>query len=521
MVGLIDLGTNSLRLLVVQINSNGSYNILLKHKEMVRLGEGAYLERNSMTPEAMDRTLAAMTMIAKLCSDLGAEEIIAVATAATRDAENAEEFIARVKRETGIDLRVIPGKEEARLIYTGVASGIPLGERNALFIDIGGGSTEVSLGTASKYLFLESLDCGCVRYTDRFFGEGYSKTVSAADYRRICDQLRKNAIHTLTLLKGYKIDLAVGSSGTIENLAEIALRSKAPNQRMERLPLEERKLNYDDLVAVAQKLCSLPLAKRRQIPGINPKRADVIVAGAAIIQTLMEELGQKEIWVSDLGLQHGLLLDFMRRSHRGLLDDTMSVREFSVLQLAKRGNTQEKHAEHVAKLALEIFDSATVSKLIPPPGSEERELLRYAALLHDVGTLLSLRNHHAHSHYFIRNSELLGFYTREIETIAASAYYHGKKSFRPKGLLNLPPDMQLTAQRNGAIIRVCEALDRTHRSLIASAKLLTPKGQYVLSLEASSKNECSVEIAAAKEALPLLKNIFGKNFTLHFVTVES
>ena len=524
-VGLVDLGTNSVRLLIVRINDNGSFNVLFRHKAMVRLGEGEYLS-GRLTAEAMDRTLAALALIAGLCRDFGVTDIIAVATAATRDAENARDFVGRVKTETGIDLRIIPGKEEARLIYTGVASGIPIGERNALFIDIGGGSTEIALGTASEYSFLESLNCGCVRYSNRFFTPGDTGPVPAKVYKRICDQVRKNALRTLNALRNQEVDLAVGSSGTIENLAEIALRRNFPGRRMTSLPPEERKLRYDDLAAVAKRLCALSLEKRRQIPGMNPRRADVIVAGAAIIQTLMQELGLKEILISDRGLQHGLLLDFLRTSRRGFPDEKMTVRELSVLQLAKLFNVQDKHSRHVAHLALEIFDSALVLELFRAE-PVERELLRYTALLHDIGMVLSMKNHHAHSRYFIRNAEMLGFFVREIEIMANGAYYHGKKSLGGKNISeknNLletehstpDPSLQTIALRNGAIIRFCESLDRSHRSLIFHVKLSKGKKEYKLVMEGEDKTACAVEIAAANEALPLLNTIFGKDFSLKF-----
>lgn len=519
LAGFIDLGTNSVRLLIVAFSNNGLYRVVLAHKEMVRLGEGAYL-RERLSEEAMQRTLSALKLMGQTCRDLGVTEITAVATAATRDAENAAEFIARAEQESGIHLMVIPGKEEARLIYRGASSGLPIGDKNTLFIDIGGGSTEIVLGNADDCFFLESLSCGCVRYTNRFFEPEDHSPVSLKKYKKICSQVREHALHTLDFLKQKKIDIAVGSSGTIENLAEIALRRKNPALRLNTLPLEDRKLNYNDLQDISSWLCSLSLEERRMVPGINPKRADVIVAGTAIIQTLMEELNLPEVWISDRGLQHGLLMDYLRSERFGMENSKMSVRELSVLQLLKRSGVQETHAMHVARLALSIFDDAQRMGLIPVENGE-RELLYYAGILHDIGIMLSLNRHHAHSYYFIKNSELLGFYTREIDIIASSAYFHGKKALRSAEGVTLSPELLSLARRHGAILRFCEALDRTHRGLIQSAALLPPdkdKKRFHLILTALQQSDCSVELSAARDTLPFLEEALGVKCKVTFRT---
>ena len=513
-VALIDLGTNSVRLLVVRINANGSFETLFKHREMVRLGDGLY-ESGLLGEEAVARTITSLRVIADLCSNFGASEIVAFATAATRDAANSSEFIERVHDETGIDLKIISGKEEARLIYTGVAAGVPLGGRTAVFIDIGGGSTEISLGNSEEYFFLDSLSCGCVRFSNRFFEPGDTGPVSSKTYRKICDKVRNSAQRALDTLQRQSIDLAVGSSGTIENLAEIALRLKYPNDRLETLLPEDRILAYSDLTSLMERICSLSLEKRRELPGMNPKRADVIVAGGAIIQTLMSELGLKEILVSCRGLQEGILLDYMRKSRLGFPDERMPVRELSVVQLAKLCRVSEQHSEHVANLAVSLFDSACGLGLITP-GPDDRELLRYTALLHDIGIMLSVKDHHAHSCYFIRNAEMAGFYDREIEIIAGGAFCHGKKNAVKDYIATSPVAIRQVIMRNGALLRLCEALDRSHRSLISRAELNKYGRNYTLSLRGSNMQECSVELSAVQKNISQLKIAFGKEFSVTF-----
>ncbi len=481
---------------------------------MVRLGEGEY-ESGVLSQAAMDRTIAALLVISDLCKSFNASETVAFATAATRDAGNSREFTERVYLETGIDLRVISGKEEARLIYTGVSAGIPLGNRTALFIDIGGGSTEISLGNAENYLFLDSLSCGCVRFSNRFFGPEDIGPVSPKIYRKICDKVRNSAQRALDTLTKNKIDLAVGSSGTIENLADIALRLKYPGERLENLLPEDRILQYSSLVSLMERICSLPLEKRRELPGMNPKRADVIVAGGAIIQTLMSELDLKEILVSGRGLQEGVLIDYMRKSSLSFQDGRTPVRELSVLHLAKLCRIQENHAEHVTMLALGIFDTAVRLGLVTPM-ADDRELLRYTALLHDIGMVLSVKDHNAHSSYFIRNAEMQGFYNREIEIIAGGAFCHGKKNSIKDYIASCPEAIRPIVTRNGAILRLCEALDRSHRSLISRAALYRNGKNYNLQLWGSNEVECSVELSAAYKGLSHLKTAFGKEFSMVF-----
>ncbi|NLL37279.1 MAG: Ppx/GppA family phosphatase, partial [Fretibacterium sp.] len=371
---------------------------------------------------------------------------------------------------------------------------------------------------SEEYFFLDSMNCGCVRFTNKFFTSEDTGPVPPKVYRKICAKVRNQTRRTINHLKTFAIDLAVGSSGTIENLAEIALRLKDPESHLEALPPHERFLNYNDLTKLAELLCSLPLEKRRELPGINPQRAEVIVAGAAIIQTLMSELELENILVSSRGLQDGILLDTLRKNSLSLLDEHMPVRELSVLQLARLCRAQKRHAEHVKHLALNLFDCARILGLIQPQ-PHDRELLSYTALLHDVGTLLSLKNHPAHSCYFIRNAEMAGFYDEEIEIMAGGAYCHGKKSLAKEYLSSCSETIRDVVTLNGALLRFCEALDRSHRSLISQAELLMDGKRYVLLLQGVSEEECSVELAAAQNDLSSLKTAFGKvdkEFELRF-----
>src|SRR6266545_3334740 len=313
-VGFMDIGTNSIRLMVVRINANHSFAAIRQLKETVRLGESEF-ENHRLRPEPVDRAVAIIKQFAKLSRDLGAQEIIAVATAATREAENRRAFLDRVLAEAEVEVHVVSGLEEARLIYLGGTRGVSLNGRSALCIDIGGGSTEMCVGTQAQDHYLNSLKLGAIRLTNRFLADQIGP-VPPRLYQRICRLVRNEAARALNDLRSHRFDLAIGSSGTVENLADIASRMYRSRPR-----LRDEGLSYSDLRRVVAALCALSVEQRRNVPGMNPMRADIIIGGAAILETLMEDLSIGEIQVSERGLRDGLLVDYLRKhGHTDLLE---------------------------------------------------------------------------------------------------------------------------------------------------------------------------------------------------------
>lgn len=306
-LAFIDLGTNSARLLLVAVTTDGSTKTILQQKEVVRLGDGGFAGRR-LREDAMDRAVAACGRFADLARARSASEIIGVATSAAREARNRAAFLERLRRETGINVRVISGREEARLIYLGVRTGLSLGDRTALFIDIGGGSTEVILGTQREHLFLDSLKLGAIRLTSMFFEPAFDGPVSAAAYRRLTAHVRTATARAVQALQGREIDLAIGSSGTAQNLLDITARRVLGHPARRDDAVARR-----DLRETVRQLCALPLADRRNVPGLNPDRADIIIAGAATLETLLRELRIERLRSSDRGLREGLLVECVSR----------------------------------------------------------------------------------------------------------------------------------------------------------------------------------------------------------------
>ncbi len=484
-VSFMDIGTNSVRLLLVRINPNHSYATLTQQKEVVRLGEGEFVDQY-LQPEAMDRAVLVCHQFAELSRSYGAEEIIAITTSAAREAKNQAGFLRRLRHEADLDVRVISGKEEARLIYLGVSSGVHLGDKQAAFIDVGGGSTEVIAGDQKQYHYLASLNLGAVRLTSLFFLPEETDPVSSERYALIQRYVRTASIRTQQQMKQHHIDIAFGSSGTIENLADIAARAlhNRPRQRDDVLP-------YNDLRQVIEMLMALPLEARRKVPGINPERADIIIAGAAIIDTLMQDLKLPELRViSERGLREGLLIDYLSRGEHAQLVRGLSVRERSVLQLGRTCNFDEEHARHIAQLVLELFDSAQTAGL-HRLGERERELLGYAAMLHDIGAFLSYNDHHLHTYYLIRNAELLGFDQSEIAIMATAALFHRKGMPKKKSdeMRALAKRSRRTVEIMSVLLRLAEGLDRSHMGMVKHAKL-----------RAVNKSSVDLEIHAAQDS---------------------
>ena len=468
-VGFIDLGTNSVRLMVVRLGPDHSWSTITVQKEPVRLGEGEFGAERALQPAAMDRAALVCRSFADLARSHGAETVVAVATSATREAGNQAAFVRRLREDAGIDVHVVSGQEEARLIFLGVLSRVHLGERRALVIDIGGGSTEVALGDHAGAVYPDSLRLGAIRLTSEFPQASGDAPVGAKVYEAMRRRVQVEDVRIRRKLAGERIDVVFGTSGTIRNLASVivrALRHETP-QRVDAV-------SRDEVRTVAKMLRSLSLEERRAIPGLNPLRADIVIAGAAILDALMEDLGLVEIQaVAECGLREGLVVDHLARGAHEASPDAPTVRERSILQLARACAFDETHARHVAALALDLFDSARAAGL-HRYGDEERELLRYAALLHDVGTFLSYSDHHLHTYYLIRHADLLGFDENEIATMASTALFHRKArpGARHPAFAELGRPARKAVRLLSVLLRMAEYMDRGHAGAVAHAALL-------------------------------------------------
>ncbi len=524
----MDIGTNSVRLAVVETQPDGGWVTLAQQKQVVRLGEGEFVqsskgsrrakkndppteERHRLTDAAIARGALVCARFAEVARGYGAEEIVALATAAVREAGNQDEFVQRVRELADLDVRVISGQEEARLIYLGVASGIEIPPgKNALFMDIGGGSTELIVGDNQGYSFLDSLKIGAIRLTAEALGSA-AKPVSASAWADLQRRVRSILAPAARQIAQHSFSLMYGSSGTATNLAEIAAQMAAG-------PAPTSFRNYDlslsDVQAIARRLCAMTLEQRRRVPGINPERADIIIGGAAILQTTMETVGASSIRISDRGLREGIVVDRLRRISPTAVphlkdSDEAGARRRSISQLIRATRVDETHAAHIVHLSLSLFDQWKALGL--HEYGRARELLEYAALLHDSGFFVSHTDHQQHSYYLIRHSELLGFNDREVEIIASLALYHRKSIPRRKhpNFGRLDAKTQRVIMVLSCALRLAEALDRSHLMLVndVTCERMTKPDRVVMTLDASA--DAHLEVWAAQGQSPAFEKTFG------------
>lgn len=511
-VAFFDIGTNSMRMLLVRVEANGSYVTLTDQKESIRLGEGEF-QAGRITEEAIQRALTVGHQFVEMAKTLGATRFYAVATSATREASNRDELVSRFQEKLEIEIHVISGREEARLIYLGVISDVKLDpDENALLIDIGGGSTEMIIGNQQNPLFLHSVKVGAIRITNHFFEPGDSKPVKRQKYEQVKAYVRNEAIRTLAKFKKYPFVRLIGSSGTIEALVTLAhrLHSDQPMGKDDRVTASQVREAIDQMLG-------LSLEERVALPGINARRADIIIGGAAIFETILDEIGDIPISISSRGLRDGLLMSYLHRHDTQRLEQEHNYRRDSVRRLGRLCQFNEEHADHIVNLSLQLFDSAKQAKFHSLK-KWHRELLEHAARLHDIGKFISYSSHGKHAYYIIRNAELLGFDETEIELIANTAQFHKKpyprKSRQPNFAL-LTKSQRDEVKTLCTFLRLAESLDRTHKALLDDVKLSKQdNGKALLTIR--TKEDCPLERISVNAQAKTFFKTFDRELQVHF-----
>ena len=498
----IDVGTNSFHLVVARVSPTGGLEILCRDKEVVRLGSGSG-DMRQLTDEAMDRGIGALRGLVKTAESYGAD-VRAVATSAVREAENRREFLDRAAAEAGIEVEVISGAEEARLIHLGVVQALSVYDRQVLVTDIGGGSTELLVGRGTRPLVVRSVKLGHVRLTERFFPRGVADAAAVADCRAYVRSFLTPVGHDLGPL-GY--ELAVGSSGTIATIAQMAEHLRGG--RADRW-LNNVSFSRDRLAEVTAAVLAAPTPEaRRDIGGLDERRADVIVAGVLLLEGVFECFGIPTITVSGYALREGVLLDGVHAGGNGDAFWHLSdIRRESVLRIAEDYDEERPHVRRVTELALQLFDALGDLHCF---GLYERDLLEAAGMLHNVGRFISRGAHHKHSYYVIRSSDrLLGFAEREVELIALVARYQRKALPRlghaEFAALNVADRARV--QLLAGILRVAIALDRTRAGAVES--LTAQVGEsLVIRCAVSAGADATVELYTANQRSDLLAAACG------------
>lgn len=499
-IAAIDIGTNSVHMIVVQVRADRSFEVIDREKAMVRLGAGG-LDGKALTPAAMASAMQALSKFKRLAEARQVDEIVAAATSATREAENGGDFLAAVEAQTGIRARVIAGTEEARLIHLAAGYNTEL-TGPTVVVDIGGGSVEITLGGGAEPDLARSFKIGVIRLTERFVR---SDPLTSRDERRLVKHIERQIGEFVGLIVRRGFARVIGTSGTITSLGALAtLEQGQAVGDVSNLRVPARHVHK-----LRKRLVTLDQQERLQVPGLDPKRADLAPAGVVLIDTILRALGADEITLSDFALREGLVLDYIRRNRRHIatIDRYPDVRRRSVMELGDRFQYWTTHATHVATLATRLFDE---TRPIHRLGDCEREWLEFGALLHDVGMHISHKAHHTHSYYLIQHGGLRGLSPEEIEVVAQVARYHRRG--RPKkshdAFTGLRADLRRTVRVLSACASLAEGLDRSHSQVIRDLSLLDRGADAVLRLELAGDAE--LELWAALRHLRPFERLLGK-----------
>lgn len=504
----IDIGTNSFHLVIAEVNENGSFNIVDSEKEVIRLSEGSTGDIKIICDNAIERAINALKKFSGIAKSHNAK-IKAVATSAVREASNKIDFLKRVNKETGITIDVINGVEEGRLIYMGILQSVSVFDKRVLCIDIGGGSTEFVVGYKGNILYANSLKLGAVRLTRKFFNN-YTVTAEAVEN---CSKWVEGVLSPVKkIIENYKIDVVVGTSGTIMSTG---LMIKSLKEKKTDLSILNNYIfNKNELDQIVKIVYSgkTPSA-RKKIKGLDEKRADIIPAGITILHEIFNQLKFNKMTISSYALREGIIFNTMINElsiSSNILKN--NIRAETVEKLAKSCKYDYNHCKHVAILAENIFDQLKELHQLP---DSYKEYLSTAAKLHDIGFHIAHSKHHKHSQYIIVNSELMGFNENEIRTIACVARYHRKS--HPKNshdeYLRLPKVWREVVLKLSAILRIADAFDRTHNSLVKFISVEEKNGEVIFSVENDLK-EIEIEIWSVGRRKKLFEDYYGKKISV-------
>jgi exopolyphosphatase/guanosine-5'-triphosphate,3'-diphosphate pyrophosphatase len=486
-LALIDVGSNSIHMIIAEVQPDFSYKVIDRHKNVARLGDETF-KTGFLSPEAIVRGIEVMRNFTMLARNRGVSRIEAVATSAIREASNGGELIESVERQTGVRIRVVTGMEEARLIYLGVRQ-------------------------SRELLHAASLKLGAIRLHDLYLKPARSLRDGLEQLEQAVEGQLKKA---LPRFKKVGFEEFVGTSGMVANLAEV-MHQHTTDRPLPQLNLA--RFSFKDVVAIQKLLTDTPAIRRQDIPGLDVARADVLLPACIVLRKIMERLDISEVMVSDKAIRDGLLYDFMERHREGIQAESEipNLRRREVIQLARKCHYDVVHTHHVAKLALQIFDQ---TKALHRLDETEREWLEYGAILHDIGFLINPRQHHKHSYYLIKHSDLAGFTADEIELIGNIARYHRKTPPEDdhRTLKNLPPEHRDTMEVLAGILRVANALDRSHFGVIKGIECAI--GAKSLELLLTTTEDAALEVWAARERTETLAEALRREITFKIRPIE-
>jgi len=504
-IAALDLGSNSFHLLVADVHPDGTFEPLVGEKEMLRLGD-VVSRHGALTELATDQVVATVRRFRMLAEAADAGEIVACATSAIRTASNGSAVVDRIEAETGVQVEVISGMREAELIFGAVRASVLIDPGPALCFDLGGGSVEITVGDASGLYDAASEKLGVGRLTADFVS---TDPISKDDRRALRDHINAVLRPIAKRAAKYEPKMTIGSSGTFEDLARmIAAR------RDESVPVSLNQLRFtrEEFEPLHKFLMSSKASERRKLDGLEARRVELIPAGSLFLATIMELFDFEEMTVSEWALREGIVLDAIgHHDPADWSDDPRAIRRASVQGLARRCNWPEAHSRHVAKLALELFDQTVALHELDPI---DRELLEYAALLHDIGEHISADAHHRHVVYLIENGQLRGFDPDEVRMLASIARWHrrGDPKESEETFGSLGESARHRVRRLVALLRVADGLDRSRSQTVENVAVHV--GPSLVRARVAAAGDTELEVWGARRKRGLFERVFGRELEI-------
>jgi exopolyphosphatase/guanosine-5'-triphosphate,3'-diphosphate pyrophosphatase len=497
-IAAIDVGSNAMRLVVGRISYKDKLETLENLRLPVRLGQDAFA-KGQFGEETAQQALDAFIRFKKVADDYQVEKIRAVATSAMREANNSDILCDRIAQTTGIDIEIISGEEEARLIHLAVANAIDLKNKYAIAIDIGGGSVEVTLSQGDNILSTESYNMGTVRLLQKL-----SKKPSKLPFDKLVKEYAEAAKKRIENEIGKKkIDVCIGTGGNIEEMG--ALRKKIFKQDSDKL------ITLEELEKLTETLSKLTVEERMRKFKLRPDRADVILPATIVLRMIANEARVKEIKIPNVGLKDGILIDLAQSlSNMPKLSPRDQVWT-SAMRLGEKYQFDSEHGNLVSSLAGSLFEQTkSLHKLEP----EDKLLLEVAALLHDIGHFINTLDHDKHAYYILQANPLIGLKKRQQDIVANVMRYHRKAmpSVQDENFRALNAKDRLTVIKLAALLRLADAMDVSHTYSVKGVKIKQQKNKWVLKLE--GKGGLSLETWALEKRRALFQEIFGMNLEI-------
>ena len=498
-IAALDMGTNSFHLLAVDARPDRTFVPLAREKEMLRLGDDVAREGRIGEAKAK-RAVATAVRFRAVAEALACDELVACATSAIREADNGGELVDQIRAEAGVEVRVISGMEEARLIFEAIRASVVIDPAPAVAFDLGGGSLEVMVGDGRGLQWSASAKLGVARVSTELVRHD---PPSESDVRRLRDRFTSGLTPIAAAVAGFAPRMAVGSSGTLCTLARMVA---ARRNGAVPVSINQFRLHREELLEVHCDLLALPSSARSKLPGLDAGRADIIPAGSTFLITAMELFGLEELTVSEWALREGIVLDAIgHHDPAEFSDDPAAIRRASVLELCRRCNWDETHSRQVARLAVSLFDQTLPLHRLQP---EDREILEHASLLHDIGAHVSTESHHKHTAYLIQHGRLRGFSPDEVAALAALGRYHRGSDPRAsrEPLASLSPEWQERIPPLVSLLRLADGLDRGHAGAVEDVEVQLNGSRVRLAVKSST--ELDVDVWGVRRKRELFEKLF-------------